>query len=326
MLIVVTGGLGFIGQHLCQRLLHDHPDDYLICIDNCITGSHSRLISDSRYIFIQLDICDYESLLSVIHFEIQDKKTNLGQIYHLASLASPDKYQKYPIETLDVGYRGTKNMLEIALMHKAKFLFTSTSEIYGDPLEHPQRETYFGNVNTMGPRSCYDESKRIAETLCYVYHNYYDVDVRIARIFNTYGPGMDLDDGRVITNFLKAIIYNKPMIINGDGSQTRSFCYVSDQVNGLVKLMNLSSLNYDYQPINIGNPTTEYNLLDLAKLFQTIFNPNVSIEFRVAQENDPKVRCPDISRAKELLDWSPKISIQEGIIKTAAHFNLSSLN
>jgi UDP-glucuronate decarboxylase len=326
MLIIVTGGLGFIGQHLCKKLLLDNPNDFIICIDNCITGSHCRLISDPRYVFIQLDICNFDNLQSAIEHQMKEKQSCVSEIYHLASLASPDKYQKYPMETLDVGYVGTKNMLKLALKHEAKLLFTSTSEIYGDPLEHPQSETYFGNVNTMGPRSCYDESKRIAETLCYVYHNYYDVDVRIARIFNTYGPGMDLDDGRVITNFLKAIINNKPMIINGDGMQTRSFCFVSDQVDGLVKLMNLSSLIYDYQPVNIGNASTEYNLLDLAKLFQTLFNPNAVIEHREAQENDPKVRCPDISRAKELLDWSPKISIQEGIIQTAASFNLSSLN
>jgi UDP-glucuronate decarboxylase len=244
----------------------------------------------------------------------------IDEIYHLASIASPPKYKKYPIETLNVNVLGTKNMLDLAVKNGAKFLLTSTSEVYGDPLEHPQKESYFGNVNTVGSRSCYDESKRCAETYVYEYRRkYFDGvkgDFKICRIFNTYGPYMDIDDGRVITNIIKRIIENKSIIIYGDGSQTRSFCYIDDMIDGILSLMdsNISG------PINLGNPDTECTMNELVSIFETVIGFKYIKTHEPRTENDPMLRKPDIQIARKLLGFNPTIGLEEGLHKTILHF------
>jgi UDP-glucuronate decarboxylase len=227
----------------------------------------------------------------------------------LASIASPDKYKKYPIETIMVNFQGTKNILDLAKVHNAKILFTSTSEVYGEPLVHPQPEEYYGNVNTVGRRSCYDESKRLAETLMYEYRKEYNIDTKIVRLFNTYGPYMDEHDGRVITNFFYKIKNNEPIEIYGNGEQTRSFCYVSDTIDGLVKMMESAESG----PINIGNPNCEFSLNELAEIFRKISKKDIKINYLEGTENDPKCRKPIIDKAIEKLNWYPKINLEEGL-------------
>lgn len=305
--IIVTGAAGFIGTNLVLKLAQDESN-CIIAIDNCITGNGSR--------FVKLT----QSFKNVFFYEIDILKSDnmyfgpVDEIYHLASIASPKFYMKYPLQTLDVGYIGTKNMLEIAKKYSAKFLFTSTSEIYGDPTVPIQSESYFGNVNTVGKRSCYDESKRVAESLVYTYNTMYGVNTRIARIFNTYGPYMAFDDGRIIPAIMKSIINKEPLSIFGDGNQTRCFCYVDDTVDGLIKLMNSSYTN----PVNIGN-NHEITINELIRISTQVLDSNIPIVTSPSLENDPKRRCPDLTLAKNILDWSPTTTLGEGLVYTYNH-------
>ena len=306
--ILITGGAGFIGSNLINHLIDHHK---IICLDNLITGSRENIKKfryHPNYCFCEHDICEP---LENIYLP---KK--IDEIYHLASIASPEKYKKYPMETLFTSIYGTKNVLDLCLKHRAKLVFSSTSEIYGDPLVHPQSEEYFGNVNTMGERSCYDEGKRVSETLIYLYRQKYDLDIKIVRIFNTYGPFMDIDDGRVITNFIKNILYNKPVVINGDGEQTRSFCYIDDMIVGLEKMMNSGEKG----PINIGNPDCEVSLNKLVEIFENQMKIKIPIQYVESTQDDPKVRKPVIDKAIQLLDWKPTISLEEGLNKTFEYF------
>jgi len=312
--ILITGCAGFIGINLINRLLSD-PNNKIIGVDNLRTSSESHGISNERFQFLKWDVVNDIGRFASL--------TRVDEIYHLASIASPPKYRKYPIETLNVNVLGTKNMLDLAVKHGAKFLFTSTSEVYGDPLEHPQKESYFGNVNTVGERSCYDESKRCAETYVYEYRKKYDANgsnFKICRIFNTYGPYMDIDDGRVITNIIKHAIHNRPVLVCGDGTQTRSFCYIDDLLDGLVALMESREVG----PMNLGNPHTECSINELIKTFDSTFQAKSGRKMIVTRvpkmENDPTMRRPDIHLASQLLGFSPKIGLEEGLQRTYMHF------
>jgi len=310
--ILITGGAGFIGSNLCIFLLKD-PENIIYCIDNLITGNTKNLadiMDNKNFYFSKFDITN-SNFINHLNF------TKIDEIYHLACIASPPKYKKYSIETLVTSFQGTKNMLELARLYNAKLLFTSTSEVYGDPLVHPQPEEYFGNVNTVGERSCYDEGKRVAESLIYEYRRLFNVDAKIVRVFNTYGPFMDIDDGRVITNFIKQIQKNEPLVIYGDGTQTRSFCYIDDMIDGFYKLMNSSELGV----INMGNPYCEFTLNELVSVFENILQKKIEVTYIDPTENDPKQRKPVIEKAKNLLDWEPKISLNEGLKKTMNHFH-----
>ncbi|XP_010528269.1 PREDICTED: UDP-glucuronic acid decarboxylase 1-like [Tarenaya hassleriana] len=294
--IVVTGGAGFVGSHLVDKLIA--RGDEVIVIDNFFTGRKENLVhlfSNPRFELIRHDVVE-PILLEV------------DQIYHLACPASPVHYKYNPVKTIKTNVMGTLNMLGLAKRVGARFLLTSTSEVYGDPLEHPQKETYWGNVNPIGERSCYDEGKRTAETLAMDYHRGADVEVRIARIFNTYGPRMCLDDGRVVSNFVAQAIRKQPMTVYGDGKQTRSFQYVSDLVDGLVALMEGEHVG----PFNLGNPG-EFTMLELAEVVKEVIDTSARIEFRPNTADDPHKRKPDISKAKELLNWEPKISLRDGL-------------
>lgn len=300
MKILVTGGAGFIGSHLVEKLASEGHK--ITIIDNFSSG----------------DMENIKNLkVNVIYHNIIDQITLSGfdQIYHLASLASPVYYQKNPVETALSNSVGTYNLLTEAQKHKSRILFTSTSEIYGNPLQHPQKEEYRGNVNPVGVRSCYDESKRLGETLMMDFHREYSVETRIARIFNTYGPKMNPNDGRVIPNFIKQSLKNEPITVYGDGKQTRSFCYVSDTVDALIKLM-----NSDYSlPINIGNPR-EITILELAEKIIELTDSKSEIVFKELPEDDPIRRCPDIIKAKKILGWEPKVSLEEGLVETIEWF------
>ena len=309
--ILITGGAGFLGSNLCKLLLKD-PNNFIYCIDNLITGNINNIIelkNNNRFFFSNVDITS-TNIINDLSF------THINEIYHLACIASPPKYIKYSIQTLLTNFQGTKNILDLALKYKAKLLFTSTSEVYGDPIIHPQPEEYFGNVNTMGERSCYDEGKRIAETLIYEYRRLYNLDAKIVRIFNTYGPYMDIDDGRVITNFIKNILEDIPVVIYGDGTQTRSFCYVDDMIDGLYKMMNSNELG----PINIGNPYCEFTLIELVSKFEKLLSKKIEIKYIDATQNDPKQRKPIIIKANKLLNWEPKISLEDGLMITYEYF------
>ena len=300
MRILITGGAGFIGSHLVEKLVNN--DHKVTIIDNFSSGCIENIKN--------LDV-------NIIYHNIIDKLTLSGfdQIYHLASLASPIYYQKNPVETALSNSIGTYNLLTEAQKHKSRILFASTSEIYGNPLQHPQKEEYLGNVNPIGVRACYDESKRLGETLMIDFHREYGVETRIARIFNTYGPKMNLNDGRVIPNFIKQALKNEPITIYGDGKQTRSFCYISDTIEGLIKLMNSDYIG----PINIGNPN-EITILKLAEKIIELTNSKSEIVFKELPVDDPVRRCPDITKAKKILGWEPKISLEEGLIKTIEWF------
>lgn len=312
--IVVTGGAGFLGRHICERML-DLPEVHVFCIDNLITGylkNISEFQKNSRFSFIEHDITQELTIL----IEKGILPSEIDSIYHLACIASPPVYKEYSIETLMTSFVGTKSVLDLARHTNAKVLFTSTSEVYGDPKVHPQPEEYFGNVNTVGERSCYDEGKRVAESLIYEYRQRYNLDLKIVRIFNTYGPYMDINDGRVITNFIKQIMLDKPLIIYGDGSQGRSFCYVDDMIDGLIAMMN----SKEQGPINIGNPYNEFTLNELVQEFEIVVERQLSVKFIEATENDPKQRKPDISKANTLLSWQPKIKLEQGIKSTMLYF------
>ncbi|CAF2047279.1 UDP-glucuronic acid decarboxylase 1 [Brassica rapa] len=307
--IVVTGGAGFVGSHLVDKLIG--RGDEVIVIDNFFTGRKENLVhlfSNPRFELIRHDVVE-PILLEV------------DQIYHLACPASPVHYKYNPVKTIKTNVMGTLNMLGLAKRVGARFLLTSTSEVYGDPLEHPQKETYWGNVNPIGERSCYDEGKRTAETLAMDYHRGAGVEVRIARIFNTYGPRMCLDDGRVVSNFVAQTIRKHPMTVYGDGKQTRSFQYVSDLVDGLVALME----NDHVGPFNLGNPG-EFTMLELAEVVKEVIDTSATIEFKPNTADDPHKRKPDISKAKELLNWEPKISLRDGLPRMVSDFRNRILN
>lgn len=307
MKILVAGGAGFIGSHLCEILIGQKNE--VFCWDNLITGSESNLINlkkESRFHFEKKDV--REPLVFA---------SSLDRIYHLASPASPKSYQEYALQTIGVNTVGTESLLKLALEKKAKMLFASTSEVYGDPKEHPQAETYFGNVNSIGPRACYDESKRLGETYVSLYMRRFKVDARIIRIFNTYGPRLQEDDGRVVSNFIKQAIRNESLTVYGDGSQTRSFCYVEDLVLGIMSAMEKEDTCG--QVINLGNPD-EHTMLDLAKLVQRLTASETKIEYKPLPQDDPTRRKPNITKARTLLSWEPRITIEQGLEKTIAWF------
>ncbi|MFN7933919.1 MAG: UDP-glucuronic acid decarboxylase family protein [Bryobacteraceae bacterium] len=305
MRFLISGAAGFVGSHLCERLLNDGHE--VTGFDNFITGAaHNveHLKGNSRFLFFEHDVT--ASLPEMGRFDA---------VMHLASLASPKFYYAYPIETLESGSTGTRNMLEVARRHEARFLVTSTSECYGDPEVHPQVETYWGNVNPVGIRSCYDESKRYAEAMTMAYHRAHGVRTNIARIFNTYGPRMALDDGRVVPAFVDQALRGQPMTIFGDGSQTRSFCYVRDLVDGLVRL----SMSEERYPVNLGNPR-EMTILEFAEHIRREVNADLPLRFEPLPQDDPKRRRPDITKAKTILGWEPQVSLEEGIKETIAYF------
>ena len=304
---VVTGGAGFIGSHLCDLLIG--KGFKVICLDNLITGSKkniSHLEKNKNFEFIRWDVVKPLNLSLKIDY-----------LFHLASPASPIDYQRYPEETALTNSLGTINMLELAKNTGAKFLLASTSEVYGDPKEHPQKETYWGNVNSFGPRSCYDECKRFAETMTYLYIHKYGVDGRVIRIFNTYGPKMRKDDGRAVSNFINQAISGKTLTVNGDGNQTRSFCFVSDMVVGIEKAMFTKGTKGEI--FNLGNDE-EYKIIDLAKKIRKMAGSKSKIVFGPYPQDDPQQRKPDITKAKKLLDWEPKISVDEGLVKTIEYY------
>ncbi|HWP66313.1 MAG TPA: UDP-glucuronic acid decarboxylase family protein [Candidatus Limnocylindria bacterium] len=303
--VLITGGAGFIGSHLCERFLADGCE--VICMDNLLTGSAdnvAHLFSDPRFTFIQQDVTNY------IHV-----KGELDAILHFASPASPVDYLELPIQTLKVGSLGTHKALGLAKEKGARLLLASTSEVYGDPLVHPQNEDYWGNVNPIGPRGVYDEAKRFAEALTMAYHRTHGVETRIVRIFNTHGPRMRLNDGRVVPNFIAQALRGEPITVYGDGSQTRSFCYVSDLVEGIVRL-----LRSDYPgPVNCGNPM-EVTILQFAERIKMLTGSSSPIVFKPLPEDDPKVRQPDITRARTLLGWEPQVGLDDGLRRTIEYF------
>jgi UDP-glucuronate decarboxylase len=305
MEILVTGGAGFIGSHLCRYLLQ--RGNRVTCLDNFFTGKSMNINSLKKDPNFKVVPYDITNLINI--------KKHFDRIYNLACPASPVYYQFDPIETIKANTTGIINILEFARLNGARILQASTSEIYGDPLEHPQKESYKGNVNTLGPRACYDEGKRVAETLFMDYHRTYNLPIRIARIFNTYGPSMDKNDGRVVSNFIVQALENKPITIYGTGEQTRSFCYVSDLVEGLYKLMESDVIG----PVNLGNPG-EFTMLELAKVVIKLTKSNSKIEYRELPLDDPCKRKPDISLAKKTLKWKPKIQLEEGLKKTLNYF------
>jgi UDP-glucuronate decarboxylase len=309
MNILIAGGAGFIGSNLCKKLLHEGHN--VTCIDSLMTGSISNLnecLNNKNFSFILHDIT-YPIMIDY----------NIDQIYHLACPASPPKYQKDPLFTSKINFIGTWNLLEFAVKKQAKILLASTSEVYGDPEITPQNESYRGNVNTIGIRSCYDEGKRIAETLFMDFHRTYNIDISIVRIFNTYGPYMDKNDGRVVSNFINQMLSGDNITIYGDGSQTRSFCYIDDLLEGIVKLMNT---NYIY-PVNIGN-NNEITIKELCFILKELIHTESEIVFKPLPNDDPTQRCPDLTTSNNILSWSPIVDLKTGLLKTIQYF--SNLN
>jgi len=301
--ILVAGGAGFLGSHLCKKLLQNNNE--VICVDNFYTGNKNNIID-------LLNNPKFELIRHDITFPLF---IEIDEIYNLACPASPIHYQRDPVQTVKTSVHGSINLLGLAKRTKAKILLASTSEVYGDPNIHPQKEDYWGNVNTVGPRSCYDESKRCAETLFYAYHIQNNVDTKITRTFNTYGPNMALNDGRVVSNFIVQALNNQPITIYGEGKQTRSFQYVDDMIDGFIKMMNSNN----HGPINIGNPN-EFTIIELAELIIKLTNSNSKLIFEQLPQDDPKQRCPDISLAKKLLNWEPVINLETGIRMTVPYF------
>lgn len=305
MHILVAGAAGFVGSHICDRLLADGHS--VVGVDNFITGAAENLqhlSNDPRFDFIEQNVS--------VPFSPAGK---FDSVMNLASPASPKDYLEFPIETLEVGSKGSQNLLEIALRDGARYMVTSTSECYGDPLVHPQVETYWGNVNPVGLRSCYDESKRYAEAITMAYHRKHGVRTNIARIFNTYGPRMKLNDGRVVPAFIDQALRGEPFTVYGDGSQTRSFCYVSDLVDGLIRL----AMSDERYPVNVGNPS-EMTILEFAQHIKAASGSSAPIQFRPLPEDDPKRRKPDISKAKRILAWEPRVNLEEGLAETFHYF------
>ncbi len=304
--ILITGGAGFIGSHLCEKLLG--RGDKIICLDNLFTGNKNNiagLLDRPNFKFIEHDIIE--------PFFTEEK---IDQIYNLACPASPVHYQINAIRTIKANTIGVINMLGLAKSHGARILQASTSEVYGDPEEHPQKESYWGNVNPIGPRACYDEGKRVAETLFFDYYRKYNLEIRLARIFNTYGPKMAANDGRVISNFITQALLGDKITVYGNGSQTRSFCYVSDMVDGLVKFMNIENF---IGPVNLGNPV-EFKIKQIAEKIIALTGSKSKIVHRPLPQDDPKQRCPDITLAREKLSWQPKVKLEDGLKKTIEYF------
>jgi len=302
---VIAGGAGFIGSHLCERLLADGHD--VVAVDNFITGSAANLEGlqpNPAFRFQKADICQALSVEGPV-----------DGVYNLASPASPVDYLNHPIETLETGSTGTRNLLDLTREKGARYLLASTSECYGDPLTHPQREDYWGNVNPVGPRSCYDEAKRFAEAMTMAYHRKHGLATRIARIFNTYGPRMQLDDGRIVPNLISQALRGEPLTVYGDGSQTRSFCYVSDLVDGLIRLANSDEV----YPVNLGNPH-EMTVLEFAEAVRKATNSTSDIQYRELPQDDPKKRRPDIAKAKRVLQWEPRVTFADGLPRTIEYF------
>lgn len=308
--VLVAGGAGFLGSHFCEFLLK--KEYRVICVDNLITGNEKNiehLKQHKNFVYKKQDI--------ITQFQVEEP---IDFILNLASPASPIDYQKIPIETLDVGAIGTKNLLELAKEKNAVFLLASTSEVYGDPTVSPQKEAYWGNVNSIGPRSCYDEAKRFAEAITMAYHRVHKIRTRIVRIFNTYGPRMRNNDGRVVPTFLSQAVNNEPITIFGEGSQTRSFCYVDDLIEGIYLLM----LSDTHEPVNIGNPN-EFTIKELAKKVIALTNSRSKIIFKPLPQDDPKQRRPDITKAKTVLHWEPKIELDEGLKKMIEWLKIEAL-
>jgi dTDP-glucose 4,6-dehydratase len=305
MRAVITGGAGFLGSHLCDRFIAEGWD--VLSLDNLITGveaNHAHLAKNAKFQSRVVDVCEPISVDGTVDY-----------VLHFASPASPFDYLKYPIETMRVGSVGTQNALDLARAKKAKFFIASTSECYGDPDVTPQPETYWGNVNSIGPRAVYDEAKRFGEAMTMAYHRYYNVDTHIVRIFNTYGPRMRLNDGRALPNFVHQALTGKPITVYGEGKQTRSFCYVSDLIDGIYKL----AMSNEHLPTNVGNPQ-EITILQFAEKIREHFENAPKIIFEPLPQDDPKQRCPDISKAKRLLGWSPKVGLAEGLKITMDYF------
>jgi len=308
MRILVTGGAGFLGSHLCDALLTEGHT--VVCADNLLTGSRDNIAHlghEPRFEFREQDVC--------YPFDFG----NVDYIFHFASPASPEDYLEHAIETLQVGSLGTMNCLELARKHGAKFLLASTSECYGDPLEHPQKESYWGHVNPIGPRSVYDEAKRFAEAVTMAYHRYHRVDTHMVRIFNTYGPRLQLNDGRVISNFMKQALRGEDLTVYGDGSQTRSFCYVSDEVAGILAL----AKSDEHGPTNIGNPS-EFTILECANVVLEVTGSRSKIRHEPLPQDDPKQRCPDIGKARRLLGWEPRIDLRTGLRMSLEYFRAAA--
>lgn len=304
--IVITGGAGFLGSHLCDRFIKDGLKVY--CVDNLITGdlkNIKQLSKNKDFKFIKHDVSKELHIKGKIHY-----------VLHFASPASPVDYLNYPIPTLKVGSLGAHNTLGLAKLKKARYLIASTSEVYGDPKEHPQKESYWGHVNPVGPRGCYDEAKRFAEAITMAYHRYHKVDTRILRIFNTYGPRMRIKDGRVVPNFIYQALHNKPLTIYGNGKQTRSFCYYSDLVEGIVRLL----YSRTHNPVNVGNPD-EFTILQFAKLVIKLSGTKSKLVFKSLPIDDPKQRRPDITLAKKYLKWRPKVKLHNGLQETINWFS-----
>ncbi len=307
---LVTGGAGFLGSHLCDRLIQEGHE--VICVDNLITGDMdnvAHLLGSERFRFIKHDVTEY------LYVE-----GRLDYILHFASPASPVDYLRLPIQTLKVGSLGTHKALGLAKAKGARLLLASTSEVYGDPQVHPQPETYWGHVNPVGPRGVYDEAKRFAEAMTMAYHRYHGVDTRIARIFNTYGPRMRPQDGRVVSNFLSQALAGRPLTVYGDGKQTRSFCFVSDMVEGLFRLL----MSSEVEPVNLGNPT-ERSIRDLVAAVGAVLDQPLTVTYNPLPTDDPRVRQPDITRARESLGWEPKVDLPAGLRETIAYFRQKSM-
>lgn len=301
---LVTGGAGFLGSHLCDALLGEGWN--VVCVDNLLTGRRANLDhlrNEAAFEFVEKDICQ--------PFDVG----HVDYVFHFASPASPVDYTEHGIETLQVGSLGTFHALDVAKKYNAKYLVSSTSECYGDPLEHPQKETYRGNVNSIGPRSVYDEAKRFTEAVTMAYHRYHKIDTRIVRIFNTYGPRLQLNDGRVVSNFMKQALRGEPLTVYGNGSQTRSFCYVSDEIDGFLRL----SKSNEHLPVNIGNPN-EFTILECAQLVLKVTGSTSKIAYEPLPQDDPKQRRPDITKARTLLSWEPKIQLEEGLRLSLDYF------
>ncbi len=305
MKILVTGGAGFIGSHLCHRLVEIGHD--VCCLDNFYTGRRENVA----------DLLEHPRFHLVCHDVTQPWQGQMDQIYNLACPASPVHYQQDPVKTIEVNVLGVRNLLQLAQDTGARLLQASTSEVYGDPIVHPQQEGYWGNVNPIGIRSCYDEGKRMAETMCFDYHRQYGVEIKVARIFNTYGPNMQREDGRVISNFIVQALRGEALTIYGDGTQTRSFCYISDLVDGLIALMNTPPEITG--PINLGNPQ-ERTILQMAQQLLAHTGNEGGLVFLPLPQDDPKQRRPDITLAKQLLQWEPSISLEEGLTATISYF------
>lgn len=301
---LVTGGAGFLGSHLCDALLGEGWS--VVAVDNLLTGRRANLDhlrTDARFELVEKDICQ--------PFDVG----RVDYVFHFASPASPVDYTNHGIETLQVGSLGTFHALDVARKYGAKYLVSSTSECYGDPLEHPQKETYWGNVNSIGPRSVYDEAKRFTEAATMAYHRYHQVDTRIVRIFNTYGPRLQLNDGRVVSNFMKQALRGEPLTVYGNGNQTRSFCYVSDEIDGFIRL----SKSDEHLPVNIGNPN-EFTILECAQLVLKVTGSKSKVAHEPLPQDDPKQRRPDIAKARTLLGWEPRIQLEEGLRLSLDYF------